>query len=733
MKKKLVRFALFFVLILALSPVSAWAGWKTTSAGKVYTDSSGKNVTGWQTIGGARYYFNKKGIMQTKWKTIKKKTYYFGTDGKMRTGWLKLDPYTYYMGTDGVRRKGWQKITFDKSEYTYYFGKNGRMLTGLQTISEKRYIFGTSGTGIGRLQKGYVTLNGKTYYAKSTGELATDEWITINSQGHGYYFQSDSTMAKSTWIYGKWVGADGKFTGTINYRGFVMEGNRTYYYNDSGKKVTGWLTLSGKKYYLNPSSGGALMKGWFTVSGKEYYGDTKTGAISPNTWVGKKYMGSDGSLTKGWATVSGKKYYFSSNGDYLTGWNKISDKYYYFNTSGVLSVNAWVKTGKKTYHVGSDGAKQFGVQLIDGHYYYFAQKNNGGALLSKWIGYKGKRYYADPKTKYLKRSQIFKWKKYIYYATADCSLAIGLTTVGNDLYYFTSPKGRAAVNSKRTIKGNTYYFGSDGKAVKKKWVQVKSKYYYFGADGKMAKNTIVDGYVVGAKGVRGAKAKSGWVTVNGNRKYYENGVVVTGWKTISGSKYYFDSDGNSVTGPYVIGSKKYFFLVDGRLHAGYGNTPVAGGENGVLYTYTVDNNGVITSSAKVKGSGTGYKMALEAVKYIGTKYVYGGNSLTTGLDCSAFVQQIHGKFGIKIPRVTWSQYSGSDSYGTYDSKVSVEVSANKLKPGDLIFYSSLGHVTMYIGNGMIVHASNSQAYPNGGVKVSNYLYSTSAGAVRYWK
>lgn len=729
MRKKLALLSLFFMLILALAPVSAQAAWKTTSAGKVYTDSKGKKVTGWQTIGGARYYFNSKGIMQTKWKTIKKKVYYFGTDGKMRTGWLTLDPYTYYLGSDGVRRAGWQSISDGKSSYRYYFGSHGRMLKGVQTIDGKRYIFGSNG----RMQRGFVTLNGKTYYANvKTGVLAQDEWITINAQGHGYYFKEDSTMAKSTWINGRWVGADGLFTGTINYRGFVTDGSRTYYYDNSGKKVTGWLKLSGKLYYLNPS-GGALMKGWFTVNGQTYHADTKSGLVSVKTWIGKKYMGADGAMSKGFVKIGSNTYYFNNSGDYLTGWNKIGNKYYYFSSKGVMAVNAWVKVGKKYYHVDKDGAKQFGVQNIGGKFYYFAQKNNDGARLRKWINYNGKRYYADPKTYVLKRNTLFTWGKYKYYAKADCSLAYGLMKVGNDIYYFTSPKGRAITNAKRAADGATYYFGSDGKAVKKKWVKVSGKYYYFSADGKMAVNTVVDGYVVGAHGVRGSKAKAGWVTVNGQKKYYENDKVVTGWKTISGAKYYFDESGNMTIGPKTIGNKKYFFLATGQLCAGYGSLPAAGGENGVLYTYTVNNSGVITSCQQVKGSGTGYKMALEAVKYIGTKYVYGGNSLTTGLDCSAFVQQMHGKFGIKIPRVTWSQYSGSDGYGTYASKVSVKVSASSLKPGDLIFYNNLGHVTMYIGNGMIVHASNSQAFPNGGVKVSNYLYSTSAGAVRYWK
>jgi cell wall-associated NlpC family hydrolase len=50
------------------------------------------------------------------------------------------------------------------------------------------------------------------------------------------------------------------------------------------------------------------------------------------------------------------------------------------------------------------------------------------------------------------------------------------------------------------------------------------------------------------------------------------------------------------------------------------------------------------------------------------------------------------------------------------------------RPGDLIFYD--GHVAMYIGNGQIVHASNSAPYPRGGIKISSATYNTIIGVRR---
>ena len=63
------------------------------------------------------------------------------------------------------------------------------------------------------------------------------------------------------------------------------------------------------------------------------------------------------------------------------------------------------------------------------------------------------------------------------------------------------------------------------------------------------------------------------------------------------------------------------------------------------------------------------------------------------------------------------------------------MSTSDMLPGDLIFYGSGGyasHVAIYIGDGKVVHASNSQPYPAGGIKISDYNYSTPIKVMRYW-
>ena len=124
--------------------------------------------------------------------------------------------------------------------------------------------------------------------------------------------------------------------------------------------------------------------------------------------------------------------------------------------------------------------------------------------------------------------------------------------------------------------------------------------------------------------------------------------------------------------------------------------------------YSSDYDFIIDSSA---GSDLGRQIAKFACQYIGNPYVAGGTSLTNGADCSGFTYSVYAAFGYSIPRTSYLQRSA----GTGVSYESAQV-------GDLICYD--GHVALYIGGGLVVHASNSNPSPRGGIKVSNANYRT---------
>lgn len=108
-----------------------------------------------------------------------------------------------------------------------------------------------------------------------------------------------------------------------------------------------------------------------------------------------------------------------------------------------------------------------------------------------------------------------------------------------------------------------------------------------------------------------------------------------------------------------------------------------------------------------------------AKQYLGNRYVYGGTSLTNGVDCSGYTMRIYQNFGYSIPRTSGAQ-----------AQASTTINSSEARPGDLFFYGSNGsvnHVAMYIGGGQVIHASNKRT----GIKISNAFYRTPVKVGRF--
>lgn len=110
----------------------------------------------------------------------------------------------------------------------------------------------------------------------------------------------------------------------------------------------------------------------------------------------------------------------------------------------------------------------------------------------------------------------------------------------------------------------------------------------------------------------------------------------------------------------------------------------------------------------------GQQVADFAVQFIGNPYVYGGTSLTNGADCSGFVMSVYANFGVSLPH----------SANADRKKGTAVASIEEAIPGDIVCYS--GHVGIYIGNGQIVHASNSRT----GIIISDANYDRILGVRR---
>ena len=123
--------------------------------------------------------------------------------------------------------------------------------------------------------------------------------------------------------------------------------------------------------------------------------------------------------------------------------------------------------------------------------------------------------------------------------------------------------------------------------------------------------------------------------------------------------------------------------------------------------------GIIRSTG---GTEFGRSVADYALQFVGNPYVWGGTSLTSGADCSGFVQSVYRHFGVSIPRTSAEQAG----FGR-------EIAYEDMEPGDLVCYP--GHVAMYIGGGRIVHARSAKA----GIRVDdNPAYRTIVSIRRPW-
>lgn len=93
---------------------------------------------------------------------------------------------------------------------------------------------------------------------------------------------------------------------------------------------------------------------------------------------------------------------------------------------------------------------------------------------------------------------------------------------------------------------------------------------------------------------------------------------------------------------------------------------------------------------------SGAAVVAYAQQFVGNPYVWGGNSLTNGVDCSGFVHLVYAHFGISTPR-----------YSQAFKSVGQPVAYQNIQAGDVVVYP--GHVAIYIGNGCIVEAQSTRA------------------------
>lgn len=122
------------------------------------------------------------------------------------------------------------------------------------------------------------------------------------------------------------------------------------------------------------------------------------------------------------------------------------------------------------------------------------------------------------------------------------------------------------------------------------------------------------------------------------------------------------------------------------------------GTTGTAFAAALDSTA--TDLRTTGASAEGEAVVAEARKYLGLPYVWGGSSITKGVDCSGLVQQVYKKFGYDLPRVSADQARTGRPVA----------SMAEARPGDLIAWDNssrnngVDHIAIYLGDGKMIEA-----------------------------
>ncbi len=290
---------------------------------------------------------------------------------------------------------GWQQDANGR-----YYLQNGVRLTGVQELDEDKYYFDASGyLSVG----GWINDNGDYYYAGSNGILKTG-FQKIN--GNRYYF--DETTCKRA----SGVTEIGDYTYCFRKNGLMRtgvvkqsKGTIVHFYDSDGRRVSGWFTYKGKKYYFDPKNDDTRVQNCWKKIKKKYYHFSATGIMQTGFFTvdGQRcYTNANGVLVKGWQTINGRKYYIDPDTFTIrTGWLKYNSKKYYLNpntsastygaaTTGFVSIPTKKGTKKYWYYFNDDGSMYTGWLAQNGNRYYF--KDSNGRMLTGKQRIAGKDY-----------------------------------------------------------------------------------------------------------------------------------------------------------------------------------------------------------------------------------------------------------------------------------------------------------------------------------------------------
>ena len=327
---------------------------------------------------------------------------------------------------------------------------------------------------------------------------------------------------------------------------------QTYYFNNSGYMVTGWVYLDGQWYFFN-SSGAMKKKAW---EGNYWLGED--GVMAVSAWVDNNqyYVGANGAWIENygkpkWVQDSVGWWYDNGDGTYpKKEYKTIGTTEYYFNEKGYMAVG-WTKIEDKWYYFDSDGIKQKSRWIGD---YYL--KENGEMAVSEWVG----SYYVGKDGKWIEDYGKPKWMKDSigwWYDNGDGSYPVNEKKKIDGAVYLFDEKGYMKTGWHKD--GDDWYYFTESGAMKTGWMYYGDhKFYYFDTDGRMQTGWVLDKgkyYYLDDKGAM----KTGWLKEDDKWYYLDptDGFMRTGWVRENWCWYYMDKNGVMLTGDQTIDGVKY--------------------------------------------------------------------------------------------------------------------------------------------------------------------------------
>ena len=477
--------------------------------------------------------------------------YYYYIDGeKVEEDIIEHEGNLLYFGADGKQLFG---CWIDDGEFLCYADKEGHLIVDESLVlmdDGKTYNFDSNGAA--SLASGYTATESGNYYYEA-GLVVTDA-VRTDDSGNKMYFGADGVQVIAAWIE--------------DASGFRYADENGYLICDQES-----VTVDGVVWSFDSDGYASAVNGRAELNGTYYYyedGVIKTDYLHTDSDGKQMYFGTDGAqVFSGWIgnDADGLRYadadgYLIQSQEYV----ELDEKTWNFDSEGYASVvNGYVTVDGNGYYY-EDGVKLTKViQVVDEKFLYFDE--NGVQIISEWVNLDGKYYYANGKG-YLVTDQLKYFDSEAKYA-----------------YFFEN--GVMACEEFVEYEGNVLYFGSDGWQCFAQWIELDGNQYYVdengyrlsGVSGVLLDEKYYDFDENGIATFTGYQYE-GYVTIDGNGYYYEDGEKVTEdireaenelmyfdadgvqiiseWVELDGNWYYANSDGHLIVNKYKQISKKWY-------------------------------------------------------------------------------------------------------------------------------------------------------------------------------